>query len=104
MNRFSISIAFLVLSTAAQAYSGEQYVTCNLNPKGDNWVALRAAPDSNSRRVMKLGPATFLITYEPTARGKWREVTVQKDMQDWSHSGPNGWVHTDYICEVRHRN
>jgi len=54
--------------------------------------------------VMKLRPATFLITWEPTARGKWREVSVQKDMQDWSHSGPSGWVHTDYICEIRYTN
>lgn len=102
MKFITMAIAALVLSTAALAYSGEQYVTCNLNPNGDNWVALRSAPDSSAKRLMKLGPATFLITWEPTARGKWREVSVQKDMQDWSHSGPSGWVHTDYICEVRH--
>ncbi len=102
MKRFSLALAAMGVATAALAYDGEQYVTCNLDPNGDNWVALKAAPDLGSQRLMKLGPGTFLITMEPYAKGKWRQVIVQKDMQDWSYAGPSGWVYTDYICEIRY--
>lgn len=94
------ALTALCLASAAQAYDGEQYVTCNLDPNGDNWLALKAAPDLGSQRLAKLGPGTFLITVEPWAQGKWREVIVQRDIQDWSYGGPHGWVYTDYICEV----
>jgi hypothetical protein len=93
-------IPALGLAAAALAYDGEQYVTCNLDPAGDNWVALKAAPDLRAQRLMKLGPGTFLITTEPYAQGAWRQVIVQRDIQDWSYGGPSGWVHTDYICKV----
>ena len=100
MKRLAFAVAALVVATAAIAYDGEQYVTCNLDPNGDNWVALKAAPDLGAQRLMKLGPGTFLITTDPYPQGKWRQVIVQRDIQDWSYSGPMGWVYTDYICEV----
>jgi len=102
MKRLAMAIAVIGIATSALAYDGEQYVTCNLDPNGDNWVALKAAPDLRAQRLMKLGPGTFLITMEPYAQGKWRQVIVQKDMQDWSYAGPSGWVYTDYICEIRY--
>lgn len=102
MKRLAMAIAVIGIATSALAYDGEQYVTCNLDPNGDNWVALKAAPDLRAQRLMKLGPGTFLITTEPYAQGKWRQVIVQKDMQDWSYAGPSGWVYTDYICEIRY--
>jgi len=102
MKRLAMAIAVIGIATSALAYDGEQYVTCNLDPNGDNWVALKAAPDLRAQRLMKLGPGTFLITTEPYAQGKWRQVIVQKDMQDWSYAGSSGWVYTDYICEIRY--
>lgn len=103
MKNIIVFIASAALSTTALSYSGEQYVTCNLDPKGDNWVALRAAPNPSAKVLKKLPPATFVITAEPYTKGKWREVTVQKNMQDNSYTGVTGWVYTDYICEVRYR-
>ena len=100
MSKLWLAATALVLVSAAQAYDGEQFVTCNLDQNGDNWVALKAGPDLGAARLGKLGPGTFLITLEPYAEGMWRQVIVQKDIQDWSYSGPQGWVYTDYICEV----
>ena len=102
MKRLAVIAAVVVTATAALAYSGEQYVVCNLDPNGDNWLALKAGPDLGSQRLGRLGPGTFLITMEPEPVGKWREVIVQEHIEDWSYTGPKGWVYTDYICEVRY--
>lgn len=95
------AIAVLGSSSAAQAYSGEQYVVCNLNPNGDNFLALRQCGSSNCRMLRKLGPGTFIYTMNPTAERGWREVIVQRSIQDHSYKGPSGWVYSKYICEVR---
>ncbi|PTV95519.1 hypothetical protein C8J27_104155 [Rhodobacter aestuarii] len=99
----TITAAFALaagVATALWAYSGEQYVVCNLNPNGDNWLALKAGPNINSKRLMKLGPGTFLETWSPDPVGAWREVTVMRDINDWHGNGPHGWVHVNYICYV----
>ncbi|MBV7407541.1 hypothetical protein [Maritimibacter sp. DP1N21-5] len=90
-----------VMATAAMAYSGEFYVTCRLDPRGDNWLALKSAPDISSQRIAKLGPGTVLRTWDPAPVGKWRKVTVVAYADDEAPvTGPSGWVHTDYICYV----
>ena len=94
------SAAALGLGAAAYAYDGEQYVTCHLNPDGDNFLALRTCPNSGCDMVKKLGPATFVVTMEPHGTKGWREVIVQQNSQDWSYSGPKGWVFEKYICLV----
>ena len=101
MRKIWLAVGLLGLGAGAVlAYSGEQYVVCNLDPAGDNWLALKAGPDMKSQRLMKLGPGTFLQTWEPDPVGDWREVTVMRDSQDWYGDGPHGWVHTNYICYV----
>lgn len=100
MKRIFATLVALLIASAAQAYDGELYVTCHLDPAGDNWVALKAAPNISSQRLMKLGPETFLVTTDPYPQGKWRQVIVQRSMQSWDYSGPVGWVYTDYICYV----
>ncbi|MEJ1992790.1 MAG: hypothetical protein P8X50_14145 [Maritimibacter sp.] len=102
MKQIILAVAAAGLAFAAHAYSGEQYVTCNLDPNGDNWLALKAAPDIGAKRLAKIGPGTFLITMNPEPVGQWREVIVQDHIEDWSYEGPSGWVHVDYICEVRY--
>tara|TARA_R100000322_G_scaffold75912_8_gene47576 strand:+ start:8792 stop:9082 length:291 start_codon:yes stop_codon:yes gene_type:complete len=91
----------MLIAGTATAYDGEVYVTCHLDPNGDNWLALKAAPDIGAQRLARLGPGTFLLTHEPEAVGVWREVSVI-DTPDafWPDAGPSGWVHTDYICYV----
>ncbi len=51
--------------------------------------------------MQKLTPGTFVITMEPESADHWREVIVQRGIDDWTYSGgPNGWVYDKYICEV----
>lgn len=94
--------ALVMSSTTAFAYSGEHYVTCDLDPNGDNFLALRTCGSSNCRMTHKLGPDTFLLTMEPYAENGWRWVTVIRGLQDQSVSGPSGWVYSKYICEIRY--
>ena len=102
MKPLALAAALAIFAGAALAYDGEHYVTCNLDPNGDNWVALKAAPSLNSKRLMRLGPDTYLVTLDPYPQGKWRQVIVQRDAQAWDYNGPQGWVYTDYICEIRY--
>ena len=82
----------------AQAYSGEVFVVCHLNPYGDNFLSLRSCGSSRCREIMRLGPGTVLDTMEPyTVRG-WRQVIVRLSPNDDSYSGPKGWVYSKYIC------
>lgn len=90
----------MVFAEAAAAYDGEQFVVCNLDPNGDNFLALRACGASDCTMLGKLGPGTFLMTMEPSASNGWREVIVQRSIQDWSYDGPSGWVYWKYICRI----
>mgnify|MGYP000159151380 CR=1 FL=1 len=98
---FALTIA-LGWSGSALAYSGEYFVTCNLNPQGDNFLALRTCGSSKCPMTHKLGPGTFMLSMEPYAVKGWREVIVLRSLQDQSYSGPHGWVYSRYICEVRY--
>ena len=103
LSKAALTAAVLVVSAiGALAYDGEQYVVCNLNPDGDNFLALRNCGSTSCKMTMKLGPGTFVITVDPHEVDKWRAVIVQDGIQDWSYSGPSGWVYGKYICEVRY--
>ncbi len=90
----------LTFAWPARAYDGEQYVVCNLNPQGDNFLALRSCPSTKCDLRTKLAPGTFLLTVEPTGQNGWREVIVQDSIQDFDYQGPKGWVHAGYICQI----
>ncbi len=96
------TLTALCWASSANAYSGEYFVTCNLNPQGDNFLALRSCGSSKCRMMRKLGPGTFMVSLEPYAVKGWREVIVLRSLQDQSYSGPRGWVYSKYICEVRY--
>ncbi|WP_417671201.1 hypothetical protein [Roseibium sp.] len=98
----AIAVTTLGWAGAANAYSGEYFVTCNLNPQGDNFLALRTCGSSKCRMTHKLGPGTFMLSLEPYAVKGWREVIVLRSLQDQSYSGPRGWVYSKYICEMRY--
>ena len=63
----------------------------NLNPNGDNWLALRTEPGGGVR-IMKMGPDTLF--------------TVVGEQGDWAHvrlrTGETGWAAKAYIgcCKV----
>ena len=103
LSSFLIS-ALLALGTsnAALAYSGEYFVTCNLDPYGDNFLSLRTCGSSRCPEIARLGPDTFMISTDPYGERGWRQVIVLNSLQDQSYSGPRGWVYSKYICAVRY--
>ncbi len=84
----------------ALAYSGEDFVVCRLNPAGDNYLSLRTCGSTRCQEIRRLGPGTYLISLEPYAVKRWREVIVKRHANDDSYSGPSGWVYTKYICRI----
>lgn len=103
-----LSVAALVtvgalVAAPATPYSGETFVTCNLNPDGDNFLALRECGSSKCDMIMRLPPDTFLESMNPADGSRWREVIVLDGLQDDSYAGPSGWVYDKYICAVSYR-
>lgn len=100
MRRLLLAALMALGPTLAAAYSGEYFVTCNLDPNGDNFLALRSCPSSSCEMLATLGPNTFLLTLEPTGQGRWREVIPVNGLDDAELAGPKGWVYDAYICAV----
>ena len=89
------------LANSAQAYSGEVYTVCKLNPEGDNFLALRSCPSSSCKKVEELDPGTFLWTEEPYSEGSWRAVIVMRNIQDeYPINRPRGFVYDEFICRI----
>lgn len=70
-----------------QPSSGSWHYVTGLDPKGDNFLALKVAPDVRSERIAKMGPDTPLKIL--SARGDWRQVQLK--------DGRTGWAHSRYI-------
>ncbi len=83
-----------------------------LNPKGDNFLALKAAPNVASKRKAKLGPGKAFIVCEYTKDEKWVGVVVPMGKQTIddcglggaierrrAYKGPcmQGWVAAQYV-------
>ena len=89
---------------SAEAYSGEVYTVCKLDPNGDNFLSLRDCASSSCRQIRQLGPGTFLWTTEPYSEAGWRPVIVMRDINDeYPVDGPSGYVFDRYICRVEFR-
>lgn len=60
----------------------------NLDPSGDNWLALRSEPAGNRGvRLMKMGPETLFTVIGQS--GNWAHVRLR--------SGQTGWAYRSYI-------
>lgn len=70
----------------SQAGGSWHYVT-GLDSKGDNFLALKVAPNVRSERIAKMGPDTPLKILN--AQGDWRQVQLK--------DGRTGWAHSRYI-------
>ena len=68
---------------ASESYA---FVT-GLDPKGDNFLALRSRPGSEGDRIATMGPDTLLKIRE--SRGDWRRVELL--------DGTSGWAHGNWI-------
>ncbi len=98
----TLSLGMSIFTTSAFAYSGEDFVVCRLNPAGDNYLSLRTCGSARCQEIRRLGPGTFLISLEPYAVKRWREVIVKRHAQDESYTGPSGWVYSKYICKIQY--
>jgi hypothetical protein len=79
-------------AAAGAAASGAQPLVfqaypINLDPHGDNWIALRSEPDGLGIRLDKLGPQTRFAVLE--RQGEWSRVQLP--------DGRAGWVSSHYI-------
>jgi hypothetical protein len=66
------------------------YVT-GLDPRGDNWLALKSAPNINAPRLAKMPPDTLLTVVEQ--QGGWLHVRLR--------NGSEGWAASRYIACCR---
>ena len=84
----------------------------NLNPNGDNFLAVKAAPSLASRRIDKLGPNANVYVCKTTPDGTWTSVIYDGSGQlsarcspkssmsrELPYTGPcqSGWVSSKYI-------
>ena len=88
------ALLFPALTGLAQAYSGDQYKVCRLDPKGDNFLAFREGPSSRSRVIMKLGPGTLIEVRGRREKGRWFPAAAM------TRSGKivDGYVYDAYVC------
>jgi uncharacterized caspase-like protein len=76
-----------VSPASTETYS---YVT-GLDPKGDNFLALRSGSEPDAVRIATMGPNTLLKVAE--SRGVWRRVVLL--------DGATGWAHSNWIACCR---
>lgn len=66
------------------------FYVCKLDPNGDNFLSLRAGPDSSSQEIKKLGPNSRLKILH--ANGLWLFAKTL--------DGTTGWVFSRWVCPV----
>lgn len=72
---------------AAPSKPASHYVD-GLDPSGDNWLALKAAPNVKSKRLRKMGPGTRLQVLNQS--GNWLRVRLD--------DGAEGWAYSKYVA------
>jgi len=75
--------------TGGHRPSNEAYVT-GLNPRGDNYLSLRAGPGSRYQEIARMGPNTPLTVLG--RQGSWMNVAMR--------DGRSGWAYSKYIASV----
>jgi hypothetical protein len=67
--------------------SEKKYFVSGLDSNGDNWLALKSAPDLKANRLRKLPPDTPLTLLSRS--GEWIKVLLD--------DGQEGWVYSKYV-------
>ena len=91
---------------------GGNSIVVGLNPKGANFLAVKAGPSLKAKRTDKIGPNTEVYLCEETADGAWSGI-VYDGSGKWtarcgvtsavatrrSYTGPclSGWVSSKYL-------
>ena len=81
-------LALVLLLALGVSAARADYVT-GLNPRGDNFLALRTGPGTSYRLVRRMGPDTIVTVLR--RRGDWLQVELD--------DGTQGWAFGDYIAE-----
>jgi hypothetical protein len=68
-------------SQVGQKRTGLYYIR-GLNPRGDNWLALKTEPNLQSPRIAQLGPDTLLVS-DGTRVGQWLKVETLDGRYGW---------------------
>jgi hypothetical protein len=75
------------LKTNFDKSSNKKYYITGLDPNGDNWLALKSAPNLHAPRLRKLPPDTSIIFI--SRDGNWTQVSLD--------DGSRGWVYSKYV-------
>lgn len=76
---------------AAPSRNAGQHFVTGLDPNGDNFLALKEAPNAASRRILKMGPDTRLEVL--SQHGNWLQVRLA--------DGTTGWAFGKYVACCR---
>lgn len=88
-----VAVGAALLPTLAHAQGGYHYIV-GLNPRGDNFLALRSEPSTRyGYRLARLGPQTLLA---PT--GERAGIWLAVDVANGPNVGMTGWVHGRYVA------
>jgi len=85
--RHTVRLALFVLALLLGAVGAHADFVGGLNPRGDNFLALRAGPGTAYRMLRRLGPGTIVTVTE--RRGDWLKVELE--------DGSTGWVFGKYV-------
>ncbi len=80
---------------SAQAYDGEFFRVCRLNPRGDNYLSLRTCPSVRCREIFRMGPGTYVRSIYPEPRRGWWEIEIMPRQRG---AGLTGWAFGRYLC------
>ncbi len=67
----------------------DQVYVCKLNPEGDNFLSLRAGPDSSYPEILRMGANTLLKVVD--VQGPWNHVRMR--------DGTMGWANSRWLCQ-----
>jgi hypothetical protein len=91
---------------------GSNATVVGLNPRGDNFLAVKSAPKLDARRIDKLGPGFEIYVCDESPDGKWLGVVYEPDGQPSVNCGvtspvetqrpysgrcQSGWVYSKYV-------
>ncbi|WP_038033693.1 SH3 domain-containing protein [Thermopetrobacter sp. TC1] len=84
----------LFAATAVQAYDGEYFEVCRLDPYGDNYLSLRTCPSTRCREIFRMGPGTQVVSINPDPVRGWWEIEILTGPGE----GMRGWAFGRYLC------
>lgn len=79
-----------IQSNSTASMTSQSHRVCNLDPNGDNFLALKEAPKASSLTLLKMTDGTILFILEK--QDPWYQVKMT--------NGKIGWAHSKWICQT----